>query len=219
VICALLVPGMAVRRSVYAVLAAAALLAAAGCGGKKPEAPKPAPAAPAGSGLRGLVPEPMPEKPAIRLTDTAGHTFDLVSRTRGKLTYLYFGYTRCPDACPATMDEIAYALKRQPASVRRRVAVVFVTVDPRHDTGPVLRRWLNHFSRSFVGLIGTELQIEHAEAQAGVPYVPASKGKATYVRHSSLVFPYSPDGRAHVVYAQGFKPDDYAHDLPLLLRY
>jgi len=209
---------MAVR-SVYAVVAAAALLAAAGCGGKKAEAPQPAPAAPTGSGLRGLVPEPLPEKPAIRLSDTAGRPFDLVSRTQGKLTYLYFGYTRCPDACPATMDEIAYALKRQPPSVRRRVAVVFVTVDPRHDTGPVLRRWLNHFSRSFVGLIGTELQIEHAEAQAGVPYVPASKGKATYVRHSSLVFPYSPDGRAHVVYAQGFKPDDYAHDLPLLLRY
>jgi protein SCO1 len=212
---------MAVRRSVYAVVAATALLAAAGCGGKKAEkpAPAPAPGAPAGSGLRGLVPEPLPEKPAIRLMDTAGRPFDLISRTQGKLTYLYFGYTRCPDACPATMDEIEYALKRQPPSVRRRVAVVFVTVDPRHDTRPVLRRWLNHFSRTFVGLTGTELQIERAEAEAGVPYVPAGSGKASYVRHSSLVFPYSPDGRAHVVYAQGFKPDDYAHDLPLLLRY
>ena len=71
----------------------------------------------------------------------------------------------------------------------------------------------------FVGLTGSELQIEHAEALAGVPYISASRGKTAYVRHSSLVLPYSPDGRAHVVYTQGFKPNDYAHDLPLLLDY
>jgi len=165
------------------------------------------------------VPEPLPQKPPIRLTDTSGRPYDLVAKTRNKLTYLYFGYTHCPDACPATMDELAYALKRQPASVRRQVAVVFVTVDPRHDTRPVLRSWLNHFSRRFVGLTGSELQIEHAEALAGVPYISASRGKTAYVRHSSLVLPYSPDGRAHVVYTQGFKPNDYAHDLPLLLDY
>jgi|GEM_PF-4386617 protein SCO1/2 len=112
------------------------------------------------------------------------------------------------------MEELTYALRRQPASVRRRVEVVFVTVDPRHDTRPVLRAWLDHFSRSFVGLTGSEAQVVAAERAAGVPVVPGS-----YTRHSSFVLPYSPDGRAHAIYTQGFTPDDYAHDLPLLLRY
>ena len=98
----------------WAALVAAAILAVAGCGGHKASSP---PAQPAGSGLRGLVPEPLPQKPPIRLTDTSGRPYDLVAKTRNKLTYLYFGYTHCPDACPATMDELAYALKRQPASV------------------------------------------------------------------------------------------------------
>ena len=112
------------------------------------------------------------------------------------------------------MAEITYALDKQPESIRRRIEVVFVTVDPRHDTPKVLRTWLDHYSRSFVGLTGSEAQIVAAEHAAGVPVVPGS-----YTRHSSFVLPYSPDGRAHVIYTEGFKPDDYAHDLPLLLRY
>jgi protein SCO1/2 len=167
-----------------------------------------------GAGLRGLTPQPLPHAPAFTLTDTAGRPFDFKVRARGKLVYLYFGYTHCPDVCPATMGDLAYALRQQPRSARRGIEVVFVTVDPRRDTRKVLRTWLDHFGGSFVGLTGTRAQIERAEEASGVPFVP---GKVT--THSSLVLAYSPDGVAHVVYTQGFTPGDYAHDLPLLLRY
>jgi protein SCO1/2 len=140
--------------------------------------------------------------------------------TKGKLTYLYFGYTHCPDACPLTMSDIAAAFHREPVSVRHRVDVVFVTVDPRRDTPHVLRRWLDHFDRSFIGLTGSAAQIAAAERAAGVPLAAAEKTKGGYsVAHSTLVIPYSPDGRAHVVYSAGFRSRDYAHDMPLLLRF
>ena len=163
-----------------AVLAAAALLSA-GCGGHK------ATSNGSTAGLRGLVPQPLPPKPSFTLTDTAGRPFSFAAQTRGKLTYLYFGYTHCPNACPATMDEIAYALKRQPASVRKRVEVVFVTVDPRRDTRPVLRAWLDHFNKSFVGLTGSEQQIEAAESAAGIPFVPGHV--TTAQQHGAAVQP------------------------------
>jgi protein SCO1 len=206
---------------------ACAVFAVAGCGssGGKPAAttaqkPKPNAAAESGGGLRGLIPTPMPVKPSFTLPDTAGRPYDLDAETRGKLTYLFFGYTHCPDACPATMSYLKYALQMQPASIRNRIAVVFVTVDPRRDTGPVLRRWLNHYSRSFVGITGTLKQIGEVEHQAGVPTAIRVSGSADYqVEHSSILFVYSPDDRAHVVYAQGFKPTDYAHDMPLLLKF
>jgi protein SCO1 len=175
------------------------------------------------TGLRGLVPTPLPVKPSFILPDTAGHPYNLDAATRGKLTYLFFGYTHCPDACPATMSYLAYALHQQPAAIRRQVAVVFVTVDPRRDTGPVLRTWLDHYNRSFVGVTGTLRQIGDVEHQAGIPTAikdpNAGKNAAYQVEHSSILFVYSPDGRAHVVYAQGFQPSDYAHDLPLLLKF
>jgi protein SCO1/2 len=200
---------------------AAALLA--GCGSSKTSAPPAAKTAPpVANALRGLVPEPFPVKPAFTLTDTAGRPYSFAPATRGKLTYLFFGYTHCPDACPATMSFLRYALSRQPASIRKQVAVVFVTVDPARDTRPALRRWLNHYSRSFVGLTGSLAQIGEVEHLAGVPTaIPQKKkGVASYeVEHSSVLFVYSPDDRSHVVYATGFKAGDYAHDLPLLLRF
>ena len=199
----------------------------AGCGSSKSSAPPAtttaANAAPsAANKLHGLVPEPFPVKPSFTLTDTAGRPYSFAQATRGKLTYLFFGYTHCPDACPATMSYIRYALSTQPMSIQKQVAVVFVTVDPERDTRPVLRRWLNHYSKGFVGLTGSLAQIGEVEHMAGVPTAILVKKKkvASYeVEHSSVLFVYSPDDRSHVVYATGFKPQDYAHDLPLLLKF
>ena len=94
-----------------------------------------------------------------------------------------------------------------------------MTVDPTRDTGPVLRAWLNHYNRSFVGLRGSEHAILAAGHAAGVPLLapPRHHGRSYSVDHGDLVVPYSPDGRAHVVYAQGFHTADYAHDMKLLL--
>jgi protein SCO1/2 len=209
----------AARRGGAALALLVVLTAAlAGCGGTHH-------AAAAGSrsvagALDGLVPTPLPREPNFTLIDTAGKPFSLASATRGKLTYLYFGYTHCPDACPATMSDLTYALSLQPAATRRRIEVVFVTVDPRRDTRSVLRSWLDHYSRSFVGLTGSPGQIAAAEAAAGVPPAPpAPTASPNYtVAHSSVLFAFSPDGRAHVVYLQGFNGSEYAHDMPLLLR-
>jgi protein SCO1/2 len=203
------------------VLLAAGAALLAGCGSSNHAQPPASTSSP--NALRGLIPEPFPVKPNFTLTDTSGKSYSLDQATRGKLTYLFFGYTHCPDACPATMSFIQYALSRQPAAVRKQVAVVFVTVDPKRDSGPVLRRWLNHYNQQFVGLTGSLRQIGVAEHMAGVPTAILKKtkagGAAYEVEHSSILFVYSPDDRSHVVYASGFKAGDYAHDLPILLKY
>lgn len=209
-------------RGLVLLLAAVAVLLA-GCGSSKSSSPPAATTSKSSPNtLRGLVPEPFPAKPSFTLTDTSGSPFSFGQATRGKLTYLFFGYTHCPDACPATMSFIKYALSRQPASIRKQVAVVFVTVDPQRDSRKVLRTWLDHYDRSFVGLTGSLRQIGEVEHQAGVPtaVLRKTKGAASYeVEHSSILFVYSPDDLSHVVYATGFKAGDYAHDLPLLLKF
>ena len=120
------------------------------------------------------------------------------------------------------MSYVKYALSRQPASIRKQVAIVFVTVDPARDKPKVLRNWLNHYGKSFVGLTGSLSQIGDVEHLAGVPtaILQKKRGVARYeVEHSSVLFVYRPDDRSHVVYATGFKPQDYAHDLPILLEF
>lgn len=173
--------------------------------------------------LRGVVPATPIPKANFVLTDTQGRQFDFARETAGYVTLLYFGYTHCPDVCPANMAAIATALRNLPLSVEDRVKVVFVTVDPERDTGPVLREWLDHFSyngHSVIGLTGSEEEIARAEAAFGVP--PALKeqlGNSTYgVSHAGYVIVFTPDGYAQRLYPEGVRAQDWAHDLPLLVK-
>src|SRR5947207_5200923 len=105
----------------------------------------------------GVVTPPLP-KPRFVLTDTSGAPFDFWVRTRGSVTLLFFGYTNCPDQCPMHMASIGLALRKLPANVGDHVKLVFVTTDPARDTTAVLRRWLDHFDKRFVGLTGSEAE-------------------------------------------------------------
>jgi protein SCO1 len=154
-------------------------------------------------------------KPEFVLTDQFGHPFDFQGMTRDKITLLYFGYTHCPDVCPLNMATAAGALRRVPAWVREKVAVVFVTVDPTRDTPQVLREWLARFDPSFVGLTGTLAQIEVAEVAAGTP-APTQEpdGKGGYgVDHGGSVIAYTADDLAHLEYPGGVSAAAEARDL------
>lgn len=157
-----------------------------------------------------------PEKrPAFTLTDTDGKPYDFAASTSGRTTFLYFGYTHCPDVCPTTMADIATALRDVPAQVRAKVDVVFVTTDPARDNPKVLGDWLQHFDGDlpsrFVGLTGSQEQIDAAQHAANVPV--AQDGGQT---HSAQVLLYGPDDLARVFYLEGSSPDDMVHDLPLI---
>jgi protein SCO1/2 len=159
--------------------------------------------------------EPPQPRPSFTLTDTAGKRFSF-SQTAGHPTLLYFGYTHCPDVCPTTMADIGKALMRVPAPIRQDADVVFVTTDVKHDTGPVIAAWLRHFDtglpRPFVGLTGSQAQIDAAQAAAHIQL--AEDGGQL---HAADVLLYGADDYAHVKYLQSDnESDQIAHDLPLI---
>ncbi len=200
------------------VLAAAACGGSAGGGSRSSivhlDDASPAPG-PRGTALAKALP-----KPAITLTDTAGQRYDLRAATAGKLTFVYFGYTHCPDVCPTTMADLAAGLSQTSPAVRRQVAVVFVTTDPDRDTPAVLHSWLTQFDPSFVGLTGNWNQISGYAKQLGIPLErPRRQADGTWeVDHGSQVVAFGPGGDAHWVYLAGVTPADYAHDIPLLAK-
>src|SRR3990172_2679725 len=77
-------------------------------------------------------------RPAFTLTDTDGKPFAFAERTAGRLTFLEFGYTNCPDVCPVHMANLSTVLTNLAPSDRMRTTVVFVTVDPDRDSAVVL---------------------------------------------------------------------------------
>lgn len=173
----------------------------------------------ANSGFRGAeLPVPKP-KPAFSLIATDGQPYPFRQRTDGYLTFLFFGYTHCPDVCPVQMSNLASALHRLDPAVQERVRVVFVTTDPARDSSDVLRRWLDRFDRRFIGLTGTDSQIARAEATVGLmPSVKLDSGSAYTVGHAAQVMVYTPDDQGHVVYLAGSRAGDFAADIPRLLR-
>jgi protein SCO1/2 len=157
--------------------------------------------------------------PATELTDTDGHPFSLADSTDKRLTLVYFGYTHCPDECPATMGTIASAMLQLDDADRRNVQVVFVTTDPARDTGPVIRDWLDNFSSSFVGLTGPLPTIKRVAIDVGIP---VAKGKRLPsggydVTHGTQVLGLDGKNRIPVVWTLGTTAPELAHDIHQLL--
>jgi len=166
-----------------------------------------------------MVTPPLP-KPKFTLTDTASAPFDFWQETSGRVALLFFGYTHCPDVCPLQMANIASALKQLPATVVDQIEVVFVTTDPKRDTPAALRKWLDHFDKRFVGLTGTDSEIEAAQHAVALPLArKAPLGERDYqVAHASFVIAYTKDDFGHVIYPGGITQKDWTQDLPRLVK-
>lgn len=211
-------------RRLLSVLGAVALLVplTAACGGSSGGPSSEGSSTPAA--LHGAVPDQHAPRPDFTLVDTAGKTYDFGAQTTGRVTFLYFGYTHCPDECPTSMADVASALRKVPAAIAQQVRVVFVTTDPWRDTKPVLRKWLDRFNPTFIGLTGTPGQVAGAETRMGMPIsrrVPAKKkdGVGRYaVDHFAAVMVYGRDDRLATLYPAGVTPGAIAADLPVLVK-
>jgi protein SCO1/2 len=134
---------------------------------------------------------------------------------------VYFGYTHCPDVCPATMANLGVALRQSPTIVQARTQVVFVTSDPARDTTPVMKAWLSHFDpglpNHFVGLTASLKQIDTIARSVGVPLSPPVKERngSISVQHGAQTLAFV-DGRARVLWTAGTSPADYEHDIAKL---
>ena len=170
-------------------------------------------------GLTGPRPNPPIAKPDFVLTDTDGKPYDFRKETEGKVALLFFGYTSCPDVCPVHLANIAAALQKLSPEVNNTVQVVFVTTDPARDSAAVVRKWLDHFDKRFVGLTGDSAQIVAAMKQIPVlgPIIPQKTEDGGYgINHSTLVIAFTRDNLAHVFYPFGVRQADWAKDLQIL---
>lgn len=168
--------------------------------------------------LQGVVVDPPKEKASFTLTDTSGDAYDFAFETEGKLALLYFGYLNCPDICPVHLAQIAEVFDRVP-DVARQTEVVFVSVDPGRDSPAEIREFLDGFDSRFVGLHGTEEELEAAQEAAGVPpaiVVEGEEDEGYTVDHAGWVIAYAPDGLNHSIYPFGTRQSEWTNDLQAL---
>ena len=143
----------------------------------------------------------------LRLTGNDGAPHELAD-FRGKVVALYFGYTRCPDVCPLTLATLGESV-RLLGEEGKRVQVLFVTVDPKHDKPKVLSEYLRSFHEGFLGLYGDAAATARTAAEFKV-----EAGE----HHSIPVFLFDPTVRLRLVAHPEASAESIAHDVRLLLK-
>lgn len=124
--------------------------------------------------------DPVSAAPPFHLTGTDGRAVTL-DTFRGTPVVLFFGYTRCPDVCPLTLQRLSRIIRTLPADARAP-RIVFVTVDPAHDTPVVLREYLRHFGA--VGLTGDSASLAQAWRGYSVYVAPNDAPSAPPMQHA-----------------------------------
>lgn len=150
------------------------------------------------------------------LMDGAGHT--VTDRDfRGKWMLVYFGYTRCPDACPTALSDLANAYDMLDAAAKRNVAMLFVTVDPERDTPAAMKDYVASFDAPIVGLSGTPEQVRAAEAGYRVYAAKHPEKDGEYsMDHSSIIYVMDPAGRFVANFTHESPPEQIAAKLKAL---
>jgi len=149
-----------------------------------------------------LFPDPKPLT-AFALTDDKNRVFDL-ARLKGKWSFVFFGFTHCPDVCPTTLAVLARARENIAKNTvgAEDIQFVFVSVDPNRDTAGKLRQYVEYFDATFLGVTGDNAQIANLAGQLGAAYeVAITPGVEDYpVYHTAAVFLLDPQARYHGVF-------------------
>src|SRR5579862_3693618 len=201
---------------IVAILAGVTVLLVGG-GSKKPPLPGNATAS-ATAAFVGLAVTPaIPAPPLDTLRNYNGASFSLGAQ-HGKAVFLTFLYAHCPDVCPLIASHLHSAYVSLPAAIRRRVAIVAVSVDPRGDTPGEVAAFVHEHELTgeasyLIGSagrlapvwktwnVGSQRDVDHPDL----------------VNHTALIYGISARGRIRTIYPANFTGRQIAHDVPRLL--
>ena len=164
--------------------------------------------------------DPPRAAPDFALKGSNGSELKL-SRYRGKVVALGFGYTHCPGVCPTTLALLADAKKRL-AAAGSNFEVVYVTVDPERDTPERLKSFLAAFDPTFIGATGTPQQLAEVRKAYGITlsekiFVETLPKSDYLLDHSSSVYLVDRTGQLRGMMPFGASAGDMEHDVRVLL--
>lgn len=170
--------------------------------------------------IAGFVINPPKAVADFTLIDQNGQPFHK-DRWRGRWTFLYFGYTFCPDVCPLTLLELSKLQKILDREHRDQDNdYLFISVDPKRDLPQRLGEYTTYFNPKFRGATGTAEELAKLAQQFGVYYkiLDAADGQNYTVDHSTAVLLIDPKVQLRAVFTQ-HAPDIMAADLKKILEY
>jgi len=155
---------------------------------------------------------PTPKPLADFRLSTPNGTFS-ANDFKGHFSVVYFGYTHCPDVCPATLAELAPVFKSLPDNAQ----LIFVSVDSKRDQAATVDAYAQHFNPRFHGITGSDGEIAKFTHSVGALYTleTAADGTVT-VDHSGALYVINADGQWVAVITPPFNLEAVQRDLKRL---
>jgi protein SCO1/2 len=166
--------------------------------------------------LKAGVFSPPRQAPDFSLEGSDGRRLSL-GTFRGKVVILGFGYTSCPNVCPTTLATLAQT-RRKLGAAAADVQVVYVTVDPQRDVVERMKNYLATFDPTFVGGTGADEVLAAVRQSYGILAEKHPEGGNYTYAHSSYTYLIDRTGNLRALMPYGRGPDDYVHDLQILLQ-
>jgi protein SCO1/2 len=153
--------------------------------------------------------------PALELTDQDGKPFSLAS-LRGQPVLVFFGYTHCPDVCPATIGNVNQVLLTTGEGPR----AVFVSIDPERDNPAAMKQYLRYLPKAYVGLSGTPSDVRRNADAWGVRYarIETTSADGYAMSHTADVFLVDAQGMLRAHFPFGTAPDPVAASVQALMK-
>lgn len=137
----------------------------------------------------------------------------------GKVVVMFFGYTHCPDICAPTLVKLDQVVKRL-GDEAKNVQVLFITVDPEHDTVKQLAGFIPPFNPAFIGLTGSDREIAAVASEYKVAYGKntLTKPGQILVDHSTGILVKDRKGKLRLLVKNDVAVEDLEHDVRVLLK-
>lgn len=167
--------------------------------------------------FHGAVISPPKKMPEFTLQSGSGPVH--LSDQKDHVTILFFGFTHCMDICPATMAKLQIAMEKL-GKKSNGVRVIFVSVDYKRDTPEISSKYAEKFSPEFIGLTGTQQQIDNVTKDYGIYYkLDEPDGNGDYeVEHTARIMVLDKIGQLELTWSTDQQPDEIASDLENLLK-
>lgn len=135
---------------------------------------------------------------------------------KGKTVLLFFGFTQCPDVCPTALSR-AVEIKRLLGADGNKLQIVFATVDPERDTGPLLTEYMRAFDPTFVSVRGNAAQTAKAAADFNIFYRKVPSGSSYTMDHTAITYVFDATGKIRLAFKHDQSAIQCADDLRKLM--